>query len=106
MVETLRDVDAVIVPATRLPAYPTAVLNESLESYVRHYMGYLGNTIPGNFLNLCGVALPCGFTRGGLPIGLQVCAKPFAEDVALRVARAYEQAADWRGRRPELSWAG
>jgi Asp-tRNA(Asn)/Glu-tRNA(Gln) amidotransferase A subunit family amidase len=43
--------------------------------------------------------------RTGLPIGLQVYARPFAEDTALRVAHAYEQATEWHRRRPDLAWA-
>ncbi|MCH8077656.1 MAG: amidase [SAR324 cluster bacterium] len=105
VLDTLRDVDAVLVPTTRIPARPLAQVDASIESYFEHYPGYLNNTLVGNYLNLCGVALPCGFTKGGLPIGLLVYAKPFQEDVALRVARAYEQATDWLTRRPDLSWA-
>ena len=41
-----------------------------------------------------------------MPSGLLVYAKPFQEDMALRVARAYEQATDWLTRHPDLSWAG
>ena len=48
---------------------------------------------------------PAGRTRGGLPIGLMIYAKPFDEAMALRVAWAYEQAAEWRGRPPALGWA-
>jgi hypothetical protein len=59
----------------------------------------------GNILNLCGVSLPCGFTREGLPIGLMVYGKPFQEDMALRVARGFEQATDWHQRHPDLAWA-
>ena len=58
----------------------------------------------GNILDLCGVSVPCGLTSGGLPIGLMIYAKPFAEDMALRVAYAYEQATEWHRRHPDLSW--
>ena len=102
---TLRDVDALIVPTTMVPPRPVAVLDASAEAYLDHNMRYHRNTGIGNILNLCGVSLPCGFTSGGLPIGLQVYAKPFHEDMALRVAYAYEQATTWRIRRPDLSWA-
>jgi aspartyl-tRNA(Asn)/glutamyl-tRNA(Gln) amidotransferase subunit A len=60
----------------------------------------------GNLLNLCAVSVPCGFTSDGLPIGLQIYAKPFQEDMALRVAYAFEQATDWHNRRPALAWMG
>jgi aspartyl-tRNA(Asn)/glutamyl-tRNA(Gln) amidotransferase subunit A len=59
----------------------------------------------GNILNLCGVSLPCGFTGSGFPIGLMVYGRPFQEDMALRVARAYEHATEWHRRHPDLAWA-
>ena len=48
--------------------------------------------------------MPCGFTSEGLPIGLMNYAKPFHEDMALRVAYAYEQATQWHTRHPDLAW--
>lgn len=101
---TLADVDALLVPATQIPPRPLASIDASPESYADANMRYLRNTAVGNVLALCAVVLPCGFTRDGLPIGLMVYAKPFDEAVALRVARAYEQATDWHRRRPDLGW--
>jgi aspartyl-tRNA(Asn)/glutamyl-tRNA(Gln) amidotransferase subunit A len=46
------------------------------------------------------IALPCGFTRAGLPLSLQLLGRPFDEATLLRAARAYEQETDWSGRRP------
>lgn len=103
---TLRDVEAVLVPTTQIPARPVAAIDKSLEVYTEHNLRYLRNTSLGNVLNLCAVSLPCGFTGEGLPIGLMIYAKPFQEDVALRVAYAYEQAAGWHARHPDLGWAG
>ncbi len=72
-----------------------------------HFVGRYGrNTNFGNLLGLCAVSLPCGFTVEGLPIGLMIYAKPFREEMALRVAQAYEQATDWHRRRPDLTWIG
>jgi len=48
------------------------------------------------------IALPCGFTRAGLPISLQLIGRPFDEPTVLRAARAYEQATDWARRRPPV----
>ena len=101
----LTDVDALLVPTTSLPAGPLAEVDRTRESYFQWNGRYLRNTAVGNILNLCAVSLPCGFTREGLPIGLMVYGKPFQEDVALRVARAYERATDWHRRRPDLAWA-
>lgn len=56
--------------------------------------------------NLCGfpaISLPCGFsTEAGLPIGLQVCARPFQDALVLAIAYAYESSTDWHKRRPTL----
>ena len=52
-------------------------------------------TLGGNLAGLPGISVPCGMS-GGLPVGLQVLAPQWREDVALRVARAYELASDMR----------
>ena len=105
VVRTLADVDALIVPATMIPARPVSVIDATPESYSEHNGKYLRNTALGNTLDLCAVNLPCGFSAEGLPIGLMIYAKPFDEATALRVAWAYEQATDWKARRPDLTWA-
>ena len=101
----LEGVDAFLVPTTALPARPVAEVDADRDSFFRYSGIYLRNTSLGNLLGLCAVSVPCGFSADGLPIGLMVYAKPFDEAVALRVAYAYEQATEWRTRRPELSWA-
>ena len=98
----LRDVDALLVPTTMIPAVPVAVVDASLEVYAQHNMHYLRNTSIGNGLGLCGLSVPCGFTAAGLPIGLMVYAKPFQETMALRIGHAFQQATDWHRRTPDL----
>jgi aspartyl-tRNA(Asn)/glutamyl-tRNA(Gln) amidotransferase subunit A len=49
------------------------------------------------------ISVPCGFTEGGLPIGLQLLGPWFEEPLLLQVADAYEQATEWHLRRPPLS---
>jgi aspartyl-tRNA(Asn)/glutamyl-tRNA(Gln) amidotransferase subunit A len=102
---TLRDIDALIVPTTMSPALPLAAIDATPESYLDYNMRVHRNTGIGNLLNLCAVSVPCGFTSGGLPIGLMIYAKPFQEDMALRIAYAYEQATTWHTRHPDLVWA-
>ena len=103
---TLRDFDAFVVPTTPIPPPTIADVSASLEAYAKKNGLIHRNCGFGNFLGLCAVSVPCGFTRDGLPIGLQIYARPFQEDVVLRVARAYERATDWHSKRPDLSWAG
>jgi aspartyl-tRNA(Asn)/glutamyl-tRNA(Gln) amidotransferase subunit A len=100
---TLRDVDAVLVPTTMSAAQPLAAIDISFETYLEYNTKVHRNTGLGNILDLCAVSVPCGFTSTGLPIGLMIYAKPFAEDMALRVAYAYEQATEWHTRHPDLA---
>ncbi len=46
--------------------------------------------------------MPAGFTKAGLPLGIQIVGKPFAEAMLYRVAHAYEQATEWGKRHPAL----
>ncbi len=101
---TLRDVDALLVPTTMIPAKPVHEVDASMDVYSQYNLQYLRNTSIGNILNLCGLSVPCGFTSAGLPIGLMIYGKPFQEDVVLRVGYAYEQASEWHERTPDLSW--
>ncbi|MBI4635393.1 MAG: Asp-tRNA(Asn)/Glu-tRNA(Gln) amidotransferase subunit GatA [Candidatus Rokubacteria bacterium] len=59
-------------------------------------------TRPFNFSGHPACSLPCGFTAGGLPIGLQLVGRPFDEATVLRAADAYQRATDWHARRPML----
>ena len=101
---SLKDVDALLVPTTAIPALPTDEIDANMDSYSARNISYLRNTAIGNVLNLCGLSVPCGFTAQGLPIGLMIYAKPFQEEKALRVGYAYQQVTAWHRRRPDLSW--
>jgi aspartyl-tRNA(Asn)/glutamyl-tRNA(Gln) amidotransferase subunit A len=61
-------------------------------------------TIPINMAGLPAISLPCGFSRG-LPVGLQLIGRPFAEATLLQVAYAFEQNTEYHRRRPELGVA-
>ena len=102
---TLADVDALLVPATMVPARSVSLVDATAGTYAEHNAQYLRNTSLGNVLDLCAVCLPCGFTDDGLPVGLMIYAKPFDEALALRAGHAYEQATAWHRRHPDLSWA-
>jgi aspartyl-tRNA(Asn)/glutamyl-tRNA(Gln) amidotransferase subunit A len=66
---------------------------------------YLGDlcTVTANLAGIPGISIPCGFSAGGLPIGLQLQARPFDEEHLLRAAYMYQTATDWHERRPDLS---
>jgi aspartyl-tRNA(Asn)/glutamyl-tRNA(Gln) amidotransferase subunit A len=59
-------------------------------------------TVSCNLAGIPGLSVPCGFTKAGLPVGLQLLGAPFAEEKLLRVARMYEAATDWHARRPKV----
>jgi len=102
VIQSLKNIDALLVPTTMIPAKPIEEVEKSNENYRLFNGHYLRNTSLGNILNLCAVSVPCGFTRQGLPIGLMIYAKPFQEELALRIAYAYEQATPWHTYHPAL----
>lgn len=59
-------------------------------------------TAPFNLTGLPAISLPCGFSKEGLPIGLQIVTRPWAEAKLLRAAYTYEQATVWHEVRPSL----
>jgi aspartyl-tRNA(Asn)/glutamyl-tRNA(Gln) amidotransferase subunit A len=59
-------------------------------------------TNPFNLTGLPAIAIPCGFTSGSLPVGLQIVAQPFEEVTAFRVGYAYEHATEWHKWHPVL----
>jgi aspartyl-tRNA(Asn)/glutamyl-tRNA(Gln) amidotransferase subunit A len=65
-------------------------------------LGISANTRPFNYLGLPALSVPCGFDPNGLPIGLQLAARPFAEALLLRAGDAYQRDTDWHARRPAI----
>jgi aspartyl-tRNA(Asn)/glutamyl-tRNA(Gln) amidotransferase subunit A len=88
----LADIDALLTPTTLTPAIPLAAVDQARTA--AHF------TRGGNYLGLCALALPNGFTAEGLPTSLQILCHPGDEAMALRIGWAYEQSAGWRDRRP------
>ena len=97
----LENVDFLITPTTPFAA---PILDEIDRDDVYFPINglCLRNTIAVNLLDLCAVSLPCGFTRDGLPIGLQLIGHPRDEARLLRLARAFEQATDYNLLMPAL----
>jgi aspartyl-tRNA(Asn)/glutamyl-tRNA(Gln) amidotransferase subunit A len=91
---------------TCVPAKPVAEVDANIDTYLKHNTVYLRNTNIGNTLNLCGLNVPCGFTKAGLPIGLLIYGKPFQEEVILNIGYAFQQSTDWHRNTPDLSWLG
>jgi aspartyl-tRNA(Asn)/glutamyl-tRNA(Gln) amidotransferase subunit A len=86
------DIDAVLTPTTLTPAVPIDEVDQTTTP--AHF------TRAANYLGLCAVAVPNGFTAGGLPISLQIACAGGQEAMALRIAWAYESTRGWRSPRP------
>jgi aspartyl-tRNA(Asn)/glutamyl-tRNA(Gln) amidotransferase subunit A len=91
--------DVVLGPTSPTAAFP---IGERSSDPLAMYLSDI-YTISANLAGLCGVSVPCGFTRAVLPVGLQILAAPFEEEKLLRVARMHERATDWHTRRPKLA---
>ncbi len=91
-------VDVIVAPTTPSVAFKVGEKADPLSMYLNDVF-----TIPVNLAGLPGVSVPAGFTRAGLPIGVQVIGKAFDEETVLRTAKAYETATEWRKRKPELA---
>jgi aspartyl-tRNA(Asn)/glutamyl-tRNA(Gln) amidotransferase subunit A len=99
-----QEVDAIVAPTIPIPAPPItsdSVLIAGEQVGVRPAL--VGMNRPANFTGLPALSVPCGFTREGLPIGLQLIGRAFDEATLLRIAYAYERNHDWGARHPKLS---
>jgi aspartyl-tRNA(Asn)/glutamyl-tRNA(Gln) amidotransferase subunit A len=93
--------DALLAPATPIAAPEIGqklVRISGREETVRAALLRLCR--PANFTGAPALVLPCGFTRSGLPIGLQLMGPLWSEARLLRIGYAYEQATEWRTRHP------
>jgi aspartyl-tRNA(Asn)/glutamyl-tRNA(Gln) amidotransferase subunit A len=82
--------DALVTPTS--PTVPFRI-GERIEDPLQMYLSDVF-TIPVNIAGLPAISIPAGFTEG-LPIGLQIIAKPFAEETILKIAHTYEKFTDW-----------
>jgi len=94
------DVDLLVTPTMPIPAPAIADLRRDPDALRPAELKLLRNTRPFNVWGLPAVSVPCGFTKSGLPIGLQIAGPHWREDLVLRLADAYEEATEWHGRRP------
>lgn len=91
-------VDAIVTPTTPTAAFRAG---EKSDDPLQMYLSDIF-TISCNLAGICGISLPCGFTSGRLPIGLQILGKPFDEETILRLGDAYERSTKWSRERPPL----
>jgi aspartyl-tRNA(Asn)/glutamyl-tRNA(Gln) amidotransferase subunit A len=94
--EAFNDVDLIVTPVTPTPAFR---LGEKSEDPLQMYLSDI-YTISINLAGLPAISVPCGFSKSGLPIGLQLIGRAFEEETLLRAAHAYEQATQWHVKKP------
>ena len=91
-------VDVIACPTSPTTAF---ALGEKANDPIAMYLTDV-YTVSLNLSAGCGLSVPCGFDRNGLPIGLQLMGNTLQEEVILNAAYAYEQTAEWAGKRPSV----
>jgi aspartyl-tRNA(Asn)/glutamyl-tRNA(Gln) amidotransferase subunit A len=96
--EAFKQVDVIVTPTAPSAAFK---IGEKTQDPLQMYLSDIF-TISVNIAGIPAISLPCGFTKTGLPIGLQIMGRPFAETTILNTAYAYEQATGWHKRKANL----
>jgi aspartyl-tRNA(Asn)/glutamyl-tRNA(Gln) amidotransferase subunit A len=93
-----REFDLILTPTSPTPAFK---IGEKIDDPLSMYLSDI-YTISANLAGIPAMSLPCGLTKKGLPIGMQISAKPFGEEDIFRLAYQYEQNAGWHKIKPKL----
>lgn len=96
--KAFQEVDVILTPTSPTPPFK---IGEKADDPLAMYLSDIF-TIPVNLAGIPAMSLPCGFTRSGLPIGMQLMARPFDEETVFRAAYTYEQETGWYKRKPKL----
>lgn len=101
ILRTFEHVDLIVTPTA--PTLPEEIRNAQNPAEASGAEPSVRNTFPFNIYGIPTISIPCGFSKSGLPIGLQISGPPLGETTVLALAHAYEQATGWHQRRPPLS---
>jgi len=93
-----KEFDFIVAPTSPTPAFK---IGERAEDPLKMYLSDI-YTISVNLAGIPAISIPCGFTKDGLPVGLQIMAKPFNEEMLFRLAHAFEQNTEWHKIKPRL----
>lgn len=94
----MNDYDLLLTPAIACPPFPAgADKPETVNGKPTTYLGWTGFAYPFNLTGQPAASIPCGFTRDGLPVGLQIAGRFREDHTVLRAAAAFEQAQPWEG---------
>jgi len=86
------DVDVLLTPTAPYPAFP---IGEKMDDPIQMYINDIF-TVPASLAGLPAISVPGGFSEEGLPLGLQLIAKPWDEDTLFRAAHVLESAAGFK----------
>jgi aspartyl-tRNA(Asn)/glutamyl-tRNA(Gln) amidotransferase subunit A len=90
--------DVLLTPVAPTPAFP---IGQNTDDPLTIYLSDIF-TISANLAGIPGLSVPCGFSSGGLPIGLQIMGPHFSEGQLLKMAWHFEQATGFHDKKPRL----
>ena len=93
-----KEFDCIVTPTSPTPAFR---IGEKIADPLKMYLSDI-YTISANLAGIPAMSIPCGFTKKGLPAGLQILAKPFNEEMLFRVSYAFEQSTQWHKMKPKI----
>ena len=96
--KVFQDFDCIVAPTSPTSAFK---IGERSLDPLKMYLSDI-YTISVNLAGIPAISIPCGFTKTGLPVGLQIMAKVFNEEMLFRVAHTFEQSTDWHKLKPKL----
>ncbi|MCS6847800.1 MAG: Asp-tRNA(Asn)/Glu-tRNA(Gln) amidotransferase subunit GatA [Anaerolineae bacterium] len=97
--QAFAQVDIIAAPVSPTTAFPLgAKTDDPIQMYLADVF-----TLPVSLAGICGISIPCGFDREGLPVGLQLIGPAFGEQRVLEVAHAFQQTTDFHLKKPRLS---
>ena len=101
--EIQQDVDLLLLPMSATPAGPLEGMTVERTEGDRRLTNLMRLSAPFDLTGQPALSLPCGFSRDGLPLALQLVGRDFEDDLILRAGYAYQQGTDWHRRRPPVS---
>jgi len=107
MYQYFRNYDILITPTTPCPAFKpgwleTGTTYPKIGKKTLSTMDWMTYTYPFNMTGLPAASIPSGWTKSGLPIGMQIVGRRYDEKTVLQVSKAFEEIAPWQNKRPEI----
>lgn len=94
--------DLLVTPTVAVPPFPINTRPKEIDGRKTHVLGWLPFTYPFNLTGNPAASVPCGWTEDGLPIGMQIVGRRFADALVLQASAVFEQIHPWVHRCPML----